>query len=67
MPINSKKYNIIQSSITDQKLDICIQKTEQYVKKLKSDVIENYNLLIRKTVIHVSTCLQEVESFCMDI
>jgi hypothetical protein len=22
MPINSKKYNIIQSSITDQKLDI---------------------------------------------
>jgi hypothetical protein len=67
MSINSKKYNIIQSSITDQKLDICIQKTEQYVKTLKSDVNENYNLLIRKTVIHVSTCLQEVESFCMDI
>jgi hypothetical protein len=59
MPINSKKYNIIQSSITDQKLDICIENTEQYEEKTKSDVIENYNLLIRKTVIYVSTCFQE--------
>jgi hypothetical protein len=40
MSINSKKYNIIQSSITDQKLDICIQKTEQYVKKLKAMLLK---------------------------
>ena len=40
MPINSKKYNIIQSSITDQKLYICIQKTEQYVKKLKAMLLK---------------------------
>jgi len=39
MPTNSKKYNIIQSSITNQKPDMCIQKTEQY-KKTKSNVIE---------------------------
>ena len=44
MPINSKAYNIIQSSITDQELDMCIQKTEQYDKNLKA--------MLLKTVIY---------------
>ena len=40
MPINSKKYNIIQSSITDQKFDLCIKKTEQYENKIKAMLLK---------------------------
>jgi hypothetical protein len=40
IPINSKKYNIIQFNITDQKLDICKEKTEQYANKIKAMLLK---------------------------
>ena len=40
MPFNSKTYNIIQSSITDQELDVYAKKTEQYEKNLKAMLLK---------------------------